>query len=165
MLATFGRNAFRLRDTTGLRTGLRAGELRAVSRRGTRPATRTGWWRPWLDQIAEPDAGREAVSRVRVLTEPPTDYQRWEVWGARWNAEAGEQVSYMPRSGAERMGLALDHDWWLLDDERLIIMQYTDAGEIDTKELTTDPGTVAQYREWRDLAVRNAIPAEEYAAA
>ena len=44
-------------------------------------------------------------------------------------------------------------------------MLFTEAGEIDRKELIADPGIVAQYRKWRDLAVRNATPAEQIAAA
>ena len=71
----------------------------------------------------------------------------------------------MPRSRTEEIGLPLVHDWWLLDDERLIIMKFTDAGEIAGKSLITDPTIVSTYRVWRDLAVRNATPAEEIAAA
>ena len=100
-----------------------------------------------------------------MLAEPPTDYQRWEVWAAPWHAQAGEDIRYMPRSIAERIGLSLDHDWWLLDDERLIVMRYTSADEVASKELITDPGSVAPYLKWRDLAVRNATPAGDIAAA
>jgi hypothetical protein len=71
----------------------------------------------------------------------------------------------MPRSIAERIGLPPDHDWWLLDDEQLIVIRYTDAYEIASKELITDPGVVVPYLRWRDLAVRNATPAGDIAAA
>ena len=40
-----------------------------------------------------------------------------------------------------------------------------DAGEIACKSLITDPSIVSTFRVWRDLAVRNATPAEEIAAA
>ena len=66
---------------------------------------------------------------------------------------------------AAALRLPLEVDWWLLDDERLILMYFTGAGEIAGKILTTDPGIVARHREWRDLAVRNATAAEEIAAA
>src|SRR5260370_212294 len=46
--------------------------------------------RPWLGQIARFAAEGKHVSRVRVLDEPPSDYQRWELWAAQWHAEVGE---------------------------------------------------------------------------
>ena len=66
---------------------------------------------------------------------------------------------------AERIGIPLPHVWWLLDDERVITMWFTDAGEIDRRELITEPGTVTRFCEWRDLAVQNATSAEEISAA
>ncbi len=48
------------------------------------------------------------MQRVRVLAEPPTTYQRWLLWGDRWHAEAGEQISYLPGSHAMAIGLPLD---------------------------------------------------------
>ena len=59
----------------------------------------------------------------------------------------------------------MEHDWWLLDDERVIAMWFTDAGEIDRKELITDRSAVTRYCGWRDLAVHNATPAESVTAA
>jgi hypothetical protein len=115
--------------------------------------------------ISEVTRQGRKIGRVRVLAEPPTDYQRSEIWADPWHARAGEQIRYLPRSRAEQIGLPLDHDWWLLDDERLIDMRFNDAGEITGKALITDPGIVAPYCEWRDLAVRNATPAEQVTAA
>ena len=121
------------------------------------------WWRPWLERIARMTAEGKQVSRVRVLDEPPSDYQRWMQWTGQWNTEAGELITYLPRSTARQLVPVAD-DWWLLDDKRLIIMRYTNAGEIAGKELITDPGTVARHRDWRDLAVLNATAAEVTAA-
>ena len=84
---------------------------------------------------------------------------------ARRNAEAGERVSYIPRGSAKRIGLQLDYDWWLLDDERLIIMRYTAGGDSQQRTHYGAGHPCPAPRERRDLAVRNAIPAEEYAAA
>jgi hypothetical protein len=71
----------------------------------------------------------------------------------------------MPRSKALEIGLPLVDDWWLLDDERLIVMRFTQAGEIAGKWLVHGAAVVAPFIRWRDLAVRNATPAEEIAAA
>jgi hypothetical protein len=123
------------------------------------------WWQTWLDQMRELARQGKRIGRVRVLSEPPSDYQRWELWGTSWHIKAGEEIRYMSRRRAEQIGLPLNYDWWLFDDERLIVTRFTDSGEIAEKSLITDPGIIAQHRAWRDLAVRNATTAETFAAA
>ena len=99
--------------------------------------------------------------------EPPSDYQRWEMWAAPWHSQAGERIAYISRSKAMRamLPLWLGSDWWLLDDERVIHMQFTEDGAVEDRTLIDDPGIVARFTGWRDLAVRIATPAEEFAAA
>jgi hypothetical protein len=128
------------------------------------PPPEVGWWRPWLDRISDMTADGKRFSRVRVVEEPPTGYQRWMIWSGRWNIEAGEQITYLTRDTAGQLAIPMAYDWWLLDDERLLMMRYTAAGEIDSKEMITTPGIVARHREWRDLAVRNAQAREILAA-
>ena len=129
------------------------------------PPSGLPWWQAWLDQMREVTRQGKRIGRVRILSEPPTDYQRWELWGTAWHIEVGEEIRYMSRRRAEQVGLPLDYDWWLFDDDRLIITRFTDAGEIAEKSLITNPGMIARHREWRDLAVRNATTAEKFAAA
>jgi hypothetical protein len=128
------------------------------------PPPEIEWWRPWLDRIARMTSEGKRFSRVRVIEEPPTDYQRWMIWSGQWNITSGEQITYLSRESAVQLAIPTACDWWLLDDERLIMMRYTPAGEIDSKEVITDPGVVARHREWRDLAVRNAQAREPLAA-
>jgi hypothetical protein len=123
------------------------------------------WWRPWLKEIKRLASEGKTISRVRILDEPPSDYQRWEMWAARWHAEAGERIGYLTRSFARRINLPLPHDWWLLDDERVIVMRFNDDGTLQERITVTDRTLVARYIEWRDLAVRIATPAEAIAAA
>jgi hypothetical protein len=120
------------------------------------PPPEIGWWRAWLSQAAAQVREGKTIGRVRVLAEPPSDYQRWMTWAGPWYAQAGEAIRYLSRSRAAGLGIPLETDWWLLDDRRLILMHFTDAGEIAGKELTTDAGVVARHRAWRDLAVSNA---------
>lgn len=129
------------------------------------PPPEVSWWRPWLDMICVMTQEGKRIGRVRILAEPPSDYQRWELWAAHWHTQAGEQIGYLSRSRAAAAGLPTGHDWWLLDEQTVIIMRFDDVGRIASKELVADPSIVAQHREWRDLAVRHAIPAEEFTAA
>jgi hypothetical protein len=61
------------------------------------PPPEIGWWRPWLDQIAELTRQGKQVARVRVIGEPPSGYQRWQLWSLPWHAAAGEQITYLTR--------------------------------------------------------------------
>ena len=129
------------------------------------PPERLDWWRAWLDDMRELTRQGKTIGRVRVLSDPPSDYQRWEMWGTPWHVEAGEQILYLPHREAACAGIPLDRDWWLLDDERLIIMQFADDDQPGEKMLTTDPKLVAEHRRLRDLAVHHAVTVQQFAAA
>jgi len=123
-----------------------------------------GWWKQYLDQVAGRARQGRTRSRVRVLAEPPTDYQRWLLWADPWYAAAGETIGYLGRRKAYELGLP-DADWWLLDDERAVILAFDDDGHIEQRTLVAGPGLIAKYRLWRDLAVRFSVPAAQIAAA
>jgi hypothetical protein len=161
MLRTISNSAFRLEtlDAYALDYERADFELFLAGRPGPPP------WQEWLEQVAAQTRQGKTVSRVRVLAEPPTDYQRWMLWAQPWYERVREDIRYMPRSRAAALKLPLEVDWWLLDDERLVLMYFTSVGQISGKILITEPGIVARYREWRDLALRNASTAEEVAAA
>jgi hypothetical protein len=160
MLRTIRSSAFRLEtlDVYALDSERADFELFLAGRPGPPP------WQEWLEQVAAQTRQGKTVSRVRVLAEPPTDYQRWMLWAQPWYERVGEDIRYLPRSLAVALRLPLEVDWWLLDDQRVVLMYFTGAGVIAGKILITEPGIVARHREWRDLAVGNASTAEEVAA-
>jgi hypothetical protein len=164
LLAEFSHSAFRLETQPAYELGYERAEFDRFLAGSPTPPPDVDWWRPWLDQITSLVGKGKTIGRVRILAEPPTSYQRWELWAAPWHAEAGEDIRYLSRSRAERLGLPIDHDWWLLDNERLIVMRYTSGGTITNTELVTDKGVIALHDEWRNLAVRDAIPATKIAA-
>lgn len=165
LLGSFERTAFRLETRDAYALGYERRDFERFLEGTPVPPPDLDWWRPWLDQITRQASEGKQISRVRILAEPPSDYQRWELWAAPWHAAAGEQIGYLPRSRADTLGLPLDHDWWLLDDTRLIIMRFTPDGEIDGKTLTDDRAVTGPYRAWRDTAVRNSTPAAQHRAA
>lgn len=165
LMRTFKRSAWRLETQPFYVENYEQADLKLYLAGTPRQPDQADWFRPWMEQVARQTAQGKRIGRVRVQSEPPTGYQRWERYVGRWNIAAGEDIKYMSRSRAEQIGLPLDHDWWLLDDGRVIVMKFAVTGEIASKELITDPGSVAPYLTWRDLAVRNATPAAQIAAA
>lgn len=116
----------------------------------------------WFDQVAGQTAAGRSMTRVRVQTEPPTLYQRFEQWADPWNIAAGEDIRYMPESAARRVGLypaTEGRDWWLFDEEVVIEFAHDPAGHRLRYNRTTDSEHVAQAAEWRDLAIHHSAPA------
>jgi hypothetical protein len=110
----------------------------------------------WLANIRRHTGAGRSVGRVRVVDNPITDYQRWLRWSDWWNQQAGEVIQYLPRALAFRGGLlpaAQGPDWWLLDDQRLMLMHIDGDGERTKVELLEDEPLVQQAREWRAVAI------------
>jgi hypothetical protein len=96
------------------------------------------------------------VQRIRILDTPPTPYQAWEIWVAGFAAQAGEDVRYLTRDHAQDLGVPTDHDWWLLDDSRLVHLLFDDHDRPLGGEVLTDPQIVQDHRAWWDLAAQHA---------
>jgi hypothetical protein len=124
-----------------------------------RPVTEFAFYAAWLDKIRAATAAGKRVERVRVLEEPPTDYQRWEMWSGQYNIAAGETIRYLPRSQAVAIGLPVTDDWWLFDGRKLATMRFSESGEPLGGEILTDPEVVARHCAWWDLAVQHSEPA------
>jgi len=129
------------------------------------PATQIDWWRPWLDWVHQLSSQGRLLRRVRILDDPPTDYQRFSLWGGQWNVQAGEQIHYLARAGAAELAILTDGDWWLFDSTSLVTVQFDADGDLVRQELVTDPQIVARHCRWRDLAVAHGRLAESVAAA
>ena len=118
-------------------------------------------FREWAAEIRTLTDQGKRVERVRVHDDPPNGYQRWERWAAQQTIAAGEVIRYMSRPRAHEVGLlpaAGPDDWWLLDDDRLVIMTFGDDGQLVAASLVTDPDRVSQARGWRDVAVHYSAP-------
>ena len=129
-----------------------------------RPVDEFDFYARWLHQIAVLTGEGKRVERVRVLDEPPTDYQRWEIWSSTYNQAAGESVRYITRSKARAVGLPDVDDWWLFDSLRVARMQFDEHGHPLGGEIITDPVVVTRHCSWRDLALRQSDSSQVYGA-
>jgi hypothetical protein len=122
--------------------------------------TELPFMRNWYDRVRRAIRAGKQVARVRVQEDPPTAYQQWERFIGPWGAAAGEDIRYLTRAQAHKIGLlpaAGNTDWWLLDRRRIILMGFDDVGRRIRTELTDDPATVEQACAWWDLAVRHGV--------
>lgn len=158
----FEHEAFRL-ETLPVYTVDEEQETFAAFLAGTAPPlTELTFFSEWHDSIRGVTAKGGQVKRVRILDDPPTDYQRFEIWAGQFNTAAGEILTYLKRSQAAEIDLPLASDWWLFDSKHLARMQFDTDGRPLGGEVTDDEHLVAQHRAWRDLASRHATPSAEW---
>jgi hypothetical protein len=111
----------------------------------------------WFDRVRGWVADGRTIGRVRVVDEPPTDYQRWMQWMDRWNRDAGETIQYLTRAAAVAAKVipqAGAEDWWLFDDERIVLTHFDELGRPVRYELIEgEPDVIDQAIRWRAWAV------------
>lgn len=157
----FGKSAFRL-------------ELfdRYVSENETEPMRRflagqhvdPAWRKPWAGLVREETAAGKRMARVHVVTEPLSNYLRFELTcGYPASVEAGEDVRILSRN--DHPGLDLpSRDFWMFDDSRVAEMDYDENGNFLGGDVTEDPGTIARCRQARDTAMKLSVPLADYLA-
>jgi hypothetical protein len=167
LLANFRESWFKLEAQPAYAIGAEREALERFQEDGTLlPPSEFGWWQDWLAGVRKHVRDGKVIQRVRVLDEPPTPYQRYLLAVDHWHTEAGEQIAYMSRKTAVRVGLRLvRHDWHLFDDTKAAVTWFTAEGKVDRRELVTDPMAVFRMRVMRRIALRLAHPAAEIAAA
>lgn len=117
----------------------------------------------WDALVAEARRSGKVMSRVHIVSEPLTDYVRYEIGFYRSSVAAGEDIRILPRSRAQGLDLP-DFDFWLFDNRAVAVMTYSAAGAWQESRMTTEPGFVASCRRWRDIAMSHAAPLGAYTA-
>lgn len=122
-----------------------------------------GWRAEWLSFIKEVTTRGVAVARARVVTEPHTDYVRWELTLDPQNIDAGEDIRYLPRHRAEGISFPAE-DCWLFDDDRLVLSLFKPEGGSAGFAREYDPDLIRKYRAACDRVWSRAVPYLEYVA-
>ncbi|MQY24598.1 hypothetical protein NRB56_01460 [Nocardia sp. RB56] len=115
-------------------------------------------WLPWHDLVRETVERGVAMQRLRVVTVPHSDYQRWLLSVAGRGIEAGEDIRYLPRHLA---GEVPPDDWWLMDD-RVVFNLVDAAGAPAGLAVSEDPHIVGYCRTVRTRLWGLATPYAEY---
>jgi hypothetical protein len=118
------------------------------------------WMQDWLRMVRETAAGGRTFARVRVVDLPMSDWTRYSYTLAAHNIAAGEDIRYL---GADKAVGLPEHDYWLLDSSRLIVMRFDDADRFVGGELVEDPVHIVQANYWRDAAWHQAVRRDDFA--
>lgn len=119
------------------------------------------WLQPWFDTVRRGTAAGKVFRRARIISEPITEYIRWEHMDTHLFVEAGEDIRWLPRRLAS--GLALPgNDFWLFDVEIAVFSVFAGSGEVVERQLTTDPSIVQLCKSAFEAVWELAIPHREY---
>ncbi|WP_341849697.1 DUF6879 family protein [Thermobifida alba] len=99
---------------------------------------RSTWWHPFYQAVADAVARGVVVRRARVVSEPVSEYIRYEHHITRANVIAGEQVRWLPRRRATDLALP-GNDFWLFDDRLVRVNHFSGDGVLLGQEIIDDP--------------------------
>lgn len=126
-------------------------------------ADRASWWGPWHDHVRDATARGVTVRRARIVSEPVTDYVRYEHDLTPANLAAGEDVRWLPRRHTTDLALP-GADFWVFDDELVLFHHFGGNGALagDGREYVDDPARAKVAAEAFEAVWRRAIPHAEY---
>ncbi len=121
------------------------------------------WFQNWLNMVREASCAGRQFSRVRVVGVPLTDYSRFGYAMAQHNNAAGEDIRYLARDRAQAAGLP-DHDYWLFDSRRLVVMHFGEDDRFLQAEIITDLAVIVEHNYRRDAAWHYAVRRDDFDA-
>jgi hypothetical protein len=117
--------------------------------------------REWLELMRRVTGKGVRVRRARIVSEPVSDYIRFEWHGAGPTVDAGEELRWLPRRLAS--GIALPgNDFWLLDERRAVFNHFSGDGVPLGQEVTDDPAVAELCRSAFEAVWKAAVPHHEY---
>lgn len=127
------------------------------------PDDRASWWRSWLDVVVEATGRGVVMRRARIVSEPISDYIRYEYDGTFTNLAAGEDVRWLPRRQTRDLAIP-GVDFWVFDDQLVIFNHFSGDGQRaePTMEPCDDPAVVALCASAFEAVWQRAIPHAEY---
>lgn len=117
---------------------------------------------PWLDELRADAAAGKRWQWVHVVRGPLSDYLRCSLeWGYAANVAAGAQVRILDLAEQPQPDGLINEDFWLLDDEAVLIMAYDNQGRF----LGAEPAPASElprYRRAHDAAWQAGQPLGSY---
>jgi hypothetical protein len=99
-------------------------------------------WRDWYELMRATVARGVRIRRVRIVSEPITDFIRYEYEiTAGLNIAAGELVRWLPRRRTSDLCIP-GNDFWVFDDRLVRLGYFAGNGEYLDDELTEDLAVV-----------------------
>ncbi|MEU4227271.1 DUF6879 family protein [Nonomuraea sp. NPDC026600] len=95
----------------------------------------------WLSLVRQAVTAGKAMRRARIVSEPVSDYVRWEWHGSELSIEAGEEIRWLTRQRVGAIGLPAN-DFWLFDGRTLVVNIFDGDGRLIDNEVSTESDLV-----------------------
>jgi uncharacterized protein DUF6879 len=119
-------------------------------------------WRGWFDLISGTTSRGVRVRRARIVSEPVTEYIRFEYdVTAGLNLAAGEDVRWLPRRSAGDL-LVPGCDFWVFDETTVVFNHFDGVGNWVCEDRRDDDSLAKQCASAFDKVWDRAIPHELY---
>lgn len=116
----------------------------------------------WSQLVREHTTRGVRFRRVRVVSEPLSDYIRFEhAITEDVNVSGGEEVRWLPRRHASELCLP-GNDFWLFDDHLIRFHYFSGAGDIVEDELVSDPAVIRTCADAFETVWERAISHADY---
>ena len=130
--------------------------------RERRPYDRSGPDAAWRELIGSVIQRGATVRRARIISEPASDYIRFEYEvTAAANIAAGEQVRWLPRHKASDLALP-GNDFWLFDDTTVLFNYFGGDSAAAGSELRDEPAVITLCASAFEAVWDRAAPHQEY---
>lgn len=163
---SFTTSVVRLEQLPAYSVGGAEAERIAAWRRGEPRPERSVRTSPWLARIATSTViDGKCWSRIRVVDDPLTEYQRYQLESYRESQAIGEEVRVIARDVAPENRLP---DFWLFDagtdHTHAVWMRYGNDGRLVARLLITDPDVLHVLPQVVSGMREIAVPLNEFLA-
>jgi hypothetical protein len=115
----------------------------------------------WSELVCASTARGVSFRRARIVSEPLSDYIRFEHAITASNIAAGEQVRWLSRKLARGLSVPVN-DFWVFDDRLVRFGYFAGDGTYLDDELTDDPAIVSTCAVAFEAVWDMAIPHADY---
>jgi hypothetical protein len=119
------------------------------------------WLQPWINLVRDATRAGKRFRRARIISEPVTDYIRWEHSDAHLFTDAGEDIRWVPRRLVSAVALP-GNDFWLFDEKTAIFSIFAGSGLVVERQLWTDLDVIRLCKSAFEAAWPLGIPNSEY---
>ncbi|WP_240487282.1 DUF6879 family protein [Actinomadura flavalba] len=119
-------------------------------------------WPEWIETVGRIVARGVEVRRARIVSEPVTDYVRYEhALTDALNIVSGESVRWLPRREASDLALP-GNDFWVFDDRLVLFNHFAGDGSSGEKEIRAERAVIDLCTSAFDAVWRRATPHTQY---
>ncbi len=122
-----------------------------------------GFMADWAGTVRGAVARGVEFRRLRIVSEPVSDYIRWEHAVTVANIEAGESVRWLSRRSCPEVTM-VPFDFWVFDGSTVLVNHFAGDGSWPepAAEIRTEPSLVKLVVESFEPAWSRAVPHDQY---